>query len=449
MVFSFGPFSDAVGVEPDPPGTKNPRFWCGETASTPSESPKSAKGKDHEEAVHAVGHGAPRSANGQHAAPSLFRVPEYYRDLRPSMAHDLLCSYRMRRVLLLSFCLCAVAAPAVLGDMTPPAQAADAPELELPFDIPFTVPPWVSMILLGLGFALLLVAVIWFLVTAFRESVGWGLACLFLPFAGVIFLILHLRETWKPGAAAFLGALLCIAGMLSGFATVAAHMQQALPEMAAIVAQEQAARAAAAEKPVPKSPAASGGGPIRIGDSLESVQERLGAPGGRLRSANRTILMYPEFSVISDDGKTVADIQGTTDFREPGAGPRPAGKTPRPVQAGTHSKRTIHNISNGGKRLELQSLLIPGKVTVVDFHARWCGPCKAMGPILEGIAKNDSDVFLRKVDIIKWGTPVTQQFGIRSVPNVRVYDRQGRQIGAATSSIGRIRQYIAQAKAAG
>jgi len=47
MVFSFGPFSDAVGVEPDPPGTKNPRFWCGGTASTPSESPKSAKGKDH------------------------------------------------------------------------------------------------------------------------------------------------------------------------------------------------------------------------------------------------------------------------------------------------------------------------------------------------------------------------------------------------------------------
>jgi len=47
MVFSFGPFSDAVGVEPDPPGTENPRFWCGGTASTPSESPKSAKGKDH------------------------------------------------------------------------------------------------------------------------------------------------------------------------------------------------------------------------------------------------------------------------------------------------------------------------------------------------------------------------------------------------------------------
>ena len=40
MVFSFGPFSDAVGVEPDPPGTEDLRFWCGGTASTPSESPK-------------------------------------------------------------------------------------------------------------------------------------------------------------------------------------------------------------------------------------------------------------------------------------------------------------------------------------------------------------------------------------------------------------------------
>ena len=47
MVFSFGPFSDAVGVEPDPPGTEDLRFWCGGTASTPSESSKSGKGKDH------------------------------------------------------------------------------------------------------------------------------------------------------------------------------------------------------------------------------------------------------------------------------------------------------------------------------------------------------------------------------------------------------------------
>ena len=54
----------------------------------------------------------------------------------------------------------------------------------------------VSLMLLGL--AIFIVGGIWFLVAAFRESVLWGLACLFIPIVSLFFLIVHWPEAKRP-----------------------------------------------------------------------------------------------------------------------------------------------------------------------------------------------------------------------------------------------------------
>lgn len=82
-----------------------------------------------------------------------------------------------------------------------------------------------------------------------------------------------------------------------------------------------------------------------------------------------------------------------------------------------------------GNTVNLEEHLVPGKVTIVDFYADWCGPCRAISPFLDKLAKSDSDVVVRKVDIIKWGTPVTQQYGINSIPHIRIYDGKGKLTG--------------------
>jgi hypothetical protein len=48
------------------------------------------------------------------------------------------------------------------------------------------------------GIALALVGNVWITVLAFRTGLLWGLGCLFLPPVGLIYCILHVRETWKP-----------------------------------------------------------------------------------------------------------------------------------------------------------------------------------------------------------------------------------------------------------
>jgi len=49
-----------------------------------------------------------------------------------------------------------------------------------------------------LGMLLLVFGGLWFLVAAFRESIWWGLACLFLPIVQLFFLIVHWPEAKKP-----------------------------------------------------------------------------------------------------------------------------------------------------------------------------------------------------------------------------------------------------------
>ena len=69
-----------------------------------------------------------------------------------------------------------------------------------------------AILLMIAGFIALLVGGIWFLVESFRESIWWGLGCLFISPIQFIFLFVHWGVAAKPFGLQILGFILLFTG---------------------------------------------------------------------------------------------------------------------------------------------------------------------------------------------------------------------------------------------
>lgn len=74
---------------------------------------------------------------------------------------------------------------------------------------------------------------------------------------------------------------------------------------------------------------------------------------------------------------------------------------------------------------------------LVDFTATWCGPCKALAPIVDQVATElDGKVKVGKLDVDE--SPITAgKFGVRGVPTVMVFkngERSAQHVGLTTKA---------------
>lgn len=76
--------------------------------------------------------------------------------------------------------------------------------------------------------------------------------------------------------------------------------------------------------------------------------------------------------------------------------------------------------------------LVKNGLTLVDFWAEWCGPCRMFGPIFEKVSEQMQNVNFVKFEI---GTNTNQmtpaKFGIRSIPSILAF-KNGELIEART-----------------
>ncbi len=65
--------------------------------------------------------------------------------------------------------------------------------------------------------------------------------------------------------------------------------------------------------------------------------------------------------------------------------------------------------------------MIGNGITLVDFWATWCGPCRMFGPIFEQVSNQTPDVKFVKFEIDEANRRMPAQYGIRSIPSVLAF----------------------------
>lgn len=119
----------------------------------------------------------------------------------------------------------------------------------------------------------------------------------------------------------------------------------------------------------------------------------------------------------------------------------------KPADAGAKTAKPLH--VSRGQPIKIADYLAPGKTVVFDFYSDFCGPCVAVAPTLEKLHAKRADIIVVKVDInrpgvrgIDWDSPVTKQFGLRSIPHFKVYGPNGKLMAEDGPGNSKARQMV-------
>jgi len=108
----------------------------------------------------------------------------------------------------------------------------------------------------------------------------------------------------------------------------------------------------------------------------------------------------------------------------------------------------------GPNTLEVTDATFQGEVeghkglTVVDFWAEWCGPCRMIAPVLDQLAIEYQDKGLKVVKVdVDANQETTMRFNVRSIPMLMFF-KDGRHVDTVVGAVpkahlaGKIAQHI-------
>jgi thiol-disulfide isomerase/thioredoxin len=82
----------------------------------------------------------------------------------------------------------------------------------------------------------------------------------------------------------------------------------------------------------------------------------------------------------------------------------------------------------------LDAYAAKGKVTLFDFYAVWCAPCRKVDAHVFPLLGQRADLAVRKLNVVSWETPLAARYlkDVPGLPYVIVYGKDGKRVGAVS-----------------
>ena len=120
---------------------------------------------------------------------------------------------------------------------------------------------------------------------------------------------------------------------------------------------------------------------------------------------------------------------------------------PQPLTKKEKEELDIKTIK-GGNKIKFTDHLAQGKITIFDFYADWCSPCKVFSPKVERLVLEQNMLALRKVDVVDWKSnlakQLTKKYKLPSLPFTLIFDDKGSLLGKVEgNNIEKVKKIIA------
>lgn len=104
---------------------------------------------------------------------------------------------------------------------------------------------------------------------------------------------------------------------------------------------------------------------------------------------------------------------------------------------------------------DIDKLVKQGSTNIIDVFSEACPPCRRLSPLLNKLAEKKPELQIVKLDIgvttsgtkrgINWGAPVIEQYGIRGIPYLMIYDEKGQKKSEGDPAFEEVVQWLKDA----